>query len=101
MRYLILLLALAMAVPCYGRSKESQKKIYARHSQAVEQARANLLNAKADAVRQRSRDREQHSRQVYQFNQQTLSQRAHNQAVRNQVDREKRMERKFDSLLGY
>ena len=101
MKYLILLLALAMAVPCYGRSKKSQAKIDARHSQAVEQARANLLNAEADAVRQRAQARERHSRQVYQFNQQTLSQRAHNQASRNQEQREQRMERKFDSLVGY
>jgi 3-dehydroquinate dehydratase len=101
MKYLVILLALAMAVPCYGRSRKSQEKIDARHSQAVEAARANLLNARADAVRQRAHARERHSRQVSQFNQQTITQRAHEQGVRNQIERERRMERKFDGLVGY
>ena len=80
MKATIMLLVLLMAVPCFGRSKKSQAKIDARHAQA---ASANLMNAQADATRQRSRDRHSSNVQLQQYNQQTIIQRQQQNAIRN------------------
>lgn len=86
MKATIMLLVLLMAVPCFGRSKKSQAKIDARHAQAAaanQAASANLLNAQADATRQRSQDRHSSNVQLQQYNQQTIIQRQHQNAIRN------------------
>lgn len=86
MKITIMLLVLLMAVPCFGRSKKSQAKIDARHAQASaanQAASANLKNAKADAIRQRSKDSHARNVQRLQYNQQTIIQRQHCAGIRN------------------
>lgn len=61
-----MILVLIMAAPCFGRSKRSQEKLDARHSQAAAAAgtdliksRANYNNAAAGYVRQQTRQNSQ------------------------------------------
>lgn len=59
---MLVIVILALAIPCYGRSKKSQAKIDARHAQA--EAQANLYNARAGQIRVETRGLQQ--RQIQQ-----------------------------------
>ena len=56
-KVLIIIAVLLMAAPALGRSKKSQAKIDARHAQAVAASQANLNNARAKSINQRTYDR--------------------------------------------
>ena len=83
MKVTIMLLVLLMAAPCFARSKKSQARLDKRHAAVEAAAKANLMNAKADAITQRSRDSHKRNEQRLIYNQQIINQRAHQTAIRN------------------